>query len=397
MAIICLCLTQTATAQQLQPGDSTVMVLPDSSNFVTASLIVASPGKPIYSVFGHCAIRMQCPAHHLDLVYSLSTNPDASGFFSFFSGKDQAAMQSVPIEEYLADFKRDGRRVTQYELNLTHHEKQRLWQLLDEAMMRGPVYEFNMLNTNCVQMSMVMIENALINEQFDAGQLPEKLMWDNGRLARYHARNTPWGEFIYITFIGTYDDGNEQLERKLSPETIVELMEGATFVSRDGYRRPVFTGDSQQLLPLVQQDKPSWFSPALAFSLLLGIVLIITLFEWTCCWHLPARVTDVVLFVCQTLVGLFLAYTSFVSGLLGIHWNWYLIPFCPLAIVLWLVFRKHKAISTIYLLFTIILIIFLLLTPFSSQLDLPHQLITATFAVRTASNFFASKNQKFRS
>lgn len=396
--LCCLCLPLLCRAQdQLLPGDSTVMVLPDSSNFVTASLLIASPGKPIYSVFGHCAIRMQCPAHHLDYAYSLSTNPDASSFFRFFAGKNQAAMLDVEIKDYLSDYERDGRSVTQYELNLTHHEKQRLWQLLDEAIMRGPVYEFNMLNTNCVQMSMVMIEQALINEQFDAGQLPEKLMWDNGRLARYHARNTPWGEFIYITFIGTYDDGNEQIERKLSPETIVELMQGATFVSDGGYRRPVLKGEPQQLLPLLQQDRPSWLSPTLAFSFLLVLVLIITLVEWLRGWYLLARITDVVLFVSQTLVGLFLAYTSFVSGLLGTHWNWYLIPFCPLAIVLWLVFRKHKAISTVYLLFTITLIIFLLLTPVSSQLDLPHQLITATFAVRTASNFFASKNQKIRS
>lgn len=33
----------------------------DSSNFVTASLLVASPGNAFYSNLGHCTLRMECP------------------------------------------------------------------------------------------------------------------------------------------------------------------------------------------------------------------------------------------------------------------------------------------------------------------------------------------------
>ena len=162
----CLCFVVLCHAQnQLQPGDSSVMVLPDSSNFVTASVLVASPGQPIYSVFGHCAIRMQCPAHHLDFVYSQSTNPDASDFFRFFAGKNEIAVLAVPTEQYLADFKRDGRGVKEYELNLTHHEKQHLWQLLDEAIMSNDLLHFDLLSDNCVNMTMVMIEQSKLQDK----------------------------------------------------------------------------------------------------------------------------------------------------------------------------------------------------------------------------------------
>ncbi|MBQ4138143.1 MAG: hypothetical protein II592_01175, partial [Muribaculaceae bacterium] len=39
-------------------------LLPDSSNFVTASLLIASPGEALYSSYGHCALRMECPVHN---------------------------------------------------------------------------------------------------------------------------------------------------------------------------------------------------------------------------------------------------------------------------------------------------------------------------------------------
>ncbi len=389
LAFLLALLALLCPAQELQPGDPNVIVLPDSSNFVTASLLVASPGQPIYSVFGHCALRMQCPAHHLDFVYSLEMDGTGMSIIRFFAGQNQAVMIGVPFNEYLSTYRKEGRSVTQYDLNLTHHEKQRLWQLLDEAMMQGPVYEFNMLNTNCVQMSMVMIERCLINEQFDAGKLPDAMMMNNGELMRYNSRYSPWAEFVYLAFLGSYTDGDEMLERKLSPATIVEVMQNANFVNDEGYRRPVLYGQPQQLLPVTKAITTSHFTPLVAFALLLAFVLLVTLLEWWRAWRILAKITDVALFITQTLVGILLAYTTIVSCLFGTNWNWYLIPFCPLAIVLWLVMRTHR--RTLYLLFTVVLVAFLLMTPISSQIDLPHQLITSAFAVRTASNYFHAR------
>lgn len=387
----CLCFVVLCHAQnQLQPGDSSVMVLPDSSNFVTASVLVASPGQPVYSIFGHCAIRMQCPAHHLDFVYSQSTNPDASDFFRFFAGKNEIAVLAVPTEQYLADFKRDGRGVKEYELNLTHHEKQHLWQLLDEAIMSNDLLHFDLLSDNCVNMTMVMIEQSLIDEQFDAGQLPEQMYWKDGDLLRYYARHSSWAEFLFITFLGSDCDGSRTLERKLAPEFIVPVLQGATFVSADGYRRPVLKGEAQEILPQVLNDSKAVVSPTWFFAALLALVVVITLLEWLKGWHALAHITDVVLFAFQALVGLLLVYTTFVSSLFGILWNWFLIPFCPLAIVLWLAMTKHRRI--LYFIFSVVLFIFVLLTPVSSQIDLPHQLLVGTFVVRTVSNFMMKKS-----
>ncbi len=90
------------------------------------------------------------------------------------------------------------------------------------------------------------------------------------------------------------------------------------------------------------------------------------------------------LFVFQSVAGILLLYLSAVSGLFGIHWNWYLIPFNPLPLVLWLCCRKQPWYPKVFVFYTVVLVLFILATPLSSQLDIEHQLITATLAIRCA-------------
>ena len=68
LAVLAMLLTWVSGAHS-SPNDS-VKVLPDSSNFVTASLLVAEPLHALYSVFGHATLRMECPTHNLDYVFT---------------------------------------------------------------------------------------------------------------------------------------------------------------------------------------------------------------------------------------------------------------------------------------------------------------------------------------
>ena len=81
--------------------DPSIEVLADSSNFVTASLLIVTPSNSFYSVFGHAALRMQCPAYHLDYVFTFESDPNVSGFMTFFMGKSKASFVSVPSGVFL--------------------------------------------------------------------------------------------------------------------------------------------------------------------------------------------------------------------------------------------------------------------------------------------------------
>lgn len=391
-AIAVLCLSVNASAK----ADSTYVLLPDSSNFVKASLVVVSPGNNIYSSLGHCAIHLECPVHDLDYYFSFGTyTADDYTVLQFFAGTLKAQYLSFKPELFLLDYINEEREVKEVELNLNLHEQQRLWQLLDEELANTDKYKFNYLNTNCTSMSLRAIEWSLINEQLEFGKWPEPMTWNNGECASYHTRHQPWLTFINNSLMGVAADDFYDQEERMSPEVIIPVLESARIVPNDGGKpRPVFKGKPVTILPLKQPITPSPITPMVIFSALLAVVIVITLLEWHLKWRLPAQITDSILLVSQTVIGLLLMYMSFVTCLFGLHWNWYLIVFNPIPVIVWLLWRNKIDKKRLYAFYFVVLLTFVALTPFSTQLDIEHQLITLTFAVRCASKWMQSRQHK---
>lgn len=376
-------------AQDKIPWTNGGPLLPDSSNFVTASVLIASPGEAIYSHFGHAAIRMECPVHDLDFCFSFEEEPGMGGIMKFFVGKTDAHMIAVPTAVFLADFKNEGRQVKQYILNLTTREKQELWRLLDNDYVDEEMRNFNFLQNNCSSVSLMAIENVVVDETINFNW-PKEFMLINGEFYRNRTGDWPWLRFIGITFLGTESDLCWDNEQKIVPQHLIQVLKSAEIVDANGSHRPMINGE-KQIFPLKNSIKASPVTPMWVFGLLLLIVVLITIahLKWKLQWL--GRALDVLLMMLVTVVGLFLIYTSFVSGLFGKHWNWYLIPFNPLPLIIWLIWRKRKGFYKVYLLYTVVLVLFILATPLSEQLDLPHQLITATLAVRCCYNYFNGK------
>ena len=219
-------------------------------------------------------------------------------------------------------------------------------------------------------------------------------MRNNGDELRYDLRKAPWAEFVFVTFGGTACGDQFDFVARLCPENLPKALREASFVNMaTSEQRPVLKSDGQQLLAAKQIYEASTFTPTMAFSLLLIICVIVTLLEWLLKWKLPARWFDRVLFVAQTLAGTLLLLVTVCSDVFHMQWNWYLVPLNPLPFILWVGLHKRKSFGNIYLCYALILTAFLALTPFVAQLDLPHQLITATLAIRCMSNYLDYKKK----
>lgn len=369
-------------------NQDSVVVAPDSSNFVTASVLIISPTHAVYSVFGHTAIRMECPVHHLDYVFTFESDPSVSGFITFFAGKAEAKFVAVPTEEFLRDVKLIGRGIKQYELNLTHHEKQELWRHLDEDMVEGAHRKFNLLLNNCVSMTVLKLHQSCIDERLTWKDDMCMLTQDNGDYVRQCVHRSPWAEFLFITFMGSVCDEYYDYESRLCPENLIGELKKASFVSEQNQgKRPVLTRKEKELLTETYVPRMTILTPSIVFGFLLLLTCFLTYAEWRWQWFKSARCFDSMLLTIQSLIGLVLLYITFVSELLGSHFNWYLIPFNPLPLILWLCLRKQKNYGRVYLLYTVVLVAFIALTPFLSQLDVPHQMITMVLAVRCGSKY----------
>lgn len=356
-------------------------LLPDSSNFVTASILIISPGSKIYSILGHSAIRMECPTQNLDICFSLETGNGWEDYIRFGSGHSRAQFLAFETPVFLALYKNEGRGVRQYELNLTHREKQRLWQQLDQQIEVNDGKVFNILKDNCTSGSIIATEKALANETLSFGQLPDYLCHSNGHILRYASRQLPWVTFIYMSFLGSESDEFWPIENRMFPEKFASILRRSSLVGDYG-ARPVMTGSEKMLLPIKLVIKPFPITPTVCFAIVLAIVIIATLIEHLGKCKALGRVTDIVLFGTQAVTGIVFYYVCLYGQLFGLHWNWYLLVFTPLPIVIWLIVRQRRIRLTLCLAYTVALIVMLLCTPLSSQLDLPHQLITAAIAVR---------------
>ena len=389
---IMLATSATIHAQDKIPWTHPGPLLPDSSNFVTASLLVASPGEAMYSSYGHCALRMECPVHNLDYCFSFEMKFDESfgDYINFFAGDVQSHIIAVPTAEYVGQYKKEGRGIKQYELNYSTHEKQELWRALDNDYVDEQFRKYNLIENNCSSILFATLLNAPIDRNVEFGELPNHFKWNNGQMVRHDAHLSPWTQFLDITFLGTESDGYCKLMNKISPESFGPVIKTMQLVASDGSRVPMFVAE-KELLPVRLTVEPTKWSPALIFSIILLCIILLTILEKLGKCEKLGKIVDIILLVLQTVIGIILIYTSFVSGLFGKNWNWYLIPFNPLPLIIWLLWRKRKRFYKVYLLYTVVLVLFILATPLSEQLDLPHQLITATIAVRCFYNYYDGK------
>jgi len=391
-AAILLAVSATVHAQQPVPWTHGGPLLPDSSNFVTASLLVASPGTETVSAMGHSAIRLECPVHHLDYCFTLENNPEY-GNLAFILGKAPTHDIAVPTNLFLQEFVKESRQVMQYELNLTLHQKKELWRAADIEFTNEGHRLFNYSydgTDNCTSICLEMIERSLIDEQLVVDEMPPILLENNATYFRHMARRSPWVQFLLITLGGTACDETWNMRNRMAPEMIIPVLSHSHFESQEN-KRPALKGKAIELVTGKVTVTPSVASPLVVFGGLLLLALLVTALQHFAKATKAACVFDFVLFALQVVVALFLLTSSCVGSIVGQHWNWYLIPFNPLPLLIWLIWRKRKGFYKVYLFYTVVLVLFILATPLSEQLDLPHQLITATLAVRCFYNYYDGK------
>ena len=151
-------------------------------------------------------------------------------------------------------------------------------------------------------------------------------------------------------------------------------------------------GEGKELVPGGVEIIPNPITPVWVFGGLLIIAILISLLQHFHVGNKLVRLFDIGLFIFQLLMAALLLTTSSYGSIVGTHWNWYIIPFNPLPLIIWIIWRKRQRFYRVYLFYSVVLVLFILATPLSEQLDLPHQLITATLAVRCLFNYIDGKH-----
>ena len=349
-------------------------------DFVIASIIVADPGDILYSRVGHVGLHMQCPEHNLDYVFSYESESVRHKVPAFLAGKLKMGMFAIPTQDYLSQYKQEGRGVREYRLNLPIDIKRELWRVLDNHMMEGANLPYDYITHGCAHSALMMLKEALDTIPIVYGEWPERFHRLNRRelTARVMADNAPW-TWCFLNLIGNGSINAEcPLEDKLiMPLDLIEVLQQATVQGR-----PLLDSEPHQLSAGAPIQEKGFLSP-LAVSL---ILLLLTVG----CLLLRKPWMDYVLLALQTLLGLVTVYLVCFSTLCCTEWSWLIVPFNPLPLIAWK-WRRHWALP--YAIVLVLWIGFILLWPHSLT-DWPYIVLTIALIVSYLNIILSNKRKK---
>ena len=296
-------------------------------NFVTASLLVMSPGDELYSCAGHSCIRLECPKFNLDYCFSYESESVKDKIFTFFMGKLKMGMFAIPTADYLKLGRESGRGVMQYRLNLPPDAKQRLWKIFDERVARGADLPYDYIVRGCAQSDFRLLNEALS---------PYRMEISSWSSAYYQTRREflddvisayPWNRFFIHAISGAEIDKNvPNASKVVIPRDLHEILRVAKVNGK-----PVIDDEGVELLPVKQGGSRSCASAIVTPIVAACVVVALSAANW----FVKINWLDWLFLAFQSFAGAFFTYLVVFSNLPATDWNWLIVPFNLLPLVFW--------------------------------------------------------------
>lgn len=268
-------------------------------NFITASLLVMSPGDALGSCAGHACIRLECPTFGLD-----------------------------NIGEYLKKAEEEGRGVMQYRMNLPPDAKQRLWKILDERAAEDANKPYDYVKCGCVRSVRVALQEALRPLQIQMPEMPDVYSKTRRELWDAAVSHSPWNRFFLHSFCRIeHDLSVPDIEKIIMPGDLVRFLKLAKVNGE-----PIIAGDGVELIAPNAQGKPPLVTPMVVACFIM-VLAIVNMF-------MKRRWLDWAFLGFQSLCGLFYLYWVGLPGFPATSWHWLVVPFNILPLIFWKLRQK---------------------------------------------------------
>ncbi len=332
-----ICFAQVAMATP-QAENAEVVTLQDSINrdaedFVRAYVVVADPGSMLYAAYGHTCLHLVCEAYNLDYCFSYESEQWDTQPAALLAGKLKMGMLAIPFEDYVATYAADSRAVRQYELQLPIAVKRELWRVLDEEMMKGMDRPFDVESNGCTATCITFVRKALDTIPIIYAPWGDEYKKTTREISYDYAKVT-WGRFWAMTIMsyGIGDDASIPKEKQIAvPVQLVEVWQKATVNGE-----PLLSDYAEVVQPISKPVESTWLSPMI-FAILCLVLAIVHVI-----WN-----KDYIGWGLLVLYGLFsvlITYLVLFCKLPGADgWNWLIIPFNVLPLMLWK-WRIHWAV-----------------------------------------------------
>lgn len=359
------------------------------NDYINVSLIVAAPGHELYSAAGHAALRMECPSKDIDYCYEFDTEVNLGEMMDYVNGNMKASLHRLYTSTYIKRYKEQNRGIRGILLNLDPDQKAYLWSILDKEADSGNKHDFDFMSNNCSSVVRMFVESAIDEDRIQCGNVDSRLTGTFRKTIPYVFESSEWAQLFWNIMMGTGFDKNPGFEHLLFPSALQNEWGKAFIVTKDGERKNLVIKDYSLL---ENKSTKSIFSPLLLFSVFIFLSAIISCFDFKIGYSIVSKIFDSILMIIETLVGLFLSYLLIFSHQMATSWNWLIVVFSPMPLIIWTSLHKSKLIWKAYMLFSIVLTFYILLTPLIPQMQYGYlYLFLIAVDLRTLTNMFITK------
>lgn len=244
---------------------------------ISARMIIAGPGDPLYTYWGHIGLALKNNDTGEDLFYDFGNFSFYSENFyeDFIKGYMPYLAVVSPTNRFIAQSMLKNMDLTMYNLNLGHEELEMLdkklrWWVLPE----NRVYLYNYFTNNCST-----IIRDILNEVLD-NQLKDQTISIKDKSFRYYARTLSYqslpAEIMFHYLLGPYTDKTiNGWELMFLPFAVADYATRLEYTGQDGVIRTL--SDEKTILKKAIRppvpDKPTKLWPLLlCVSLFMSIV-----------------------------------------------------------------------------------------------------------------------------
>ena len=322
------------------------LVVPEGGE-LEVSLLTCTPGKKIYELYGHTAVRVKDLHNGEDWVfnYGMFSFKQPNFVARFVAGKTDYQLGVEPMEHFLAVYRRDGRGVDEQVLRLTPGEKERMFKtLLTESLPENATYRYNFLYNNCTTRAIDLIDIAA------GGQIewPKAAVDSKGRakslrdIIHEFSAASPWDRFGQDLVLGKEIDAPAtRRHQSFSPIYAENFLAAARRRLPDGTVQPL-AEPAKRILPAtagVLQNAPTAAAPGVAMALVLLFTL--GLIAWEGRTGKTALWWDGLLLTVQGMLGLVVGFLFFFSEHPAVGSNWLVAALNPLPLALLFWYVRH--------------------------------------------------------
>lgn len=316
-----------------------------AADSLRVSLLTCSPGKEIFELYGHTALRVTNLTKESDLTQNNRTNDLVFNFgvFSFnqpyfiarfIKGDTDYTMDAVSFDVFLKSYFRDGRHVEEQILNLNQAESHRLLQaLMNLWTQENWSYRYNFFKDNCTTRARDIIEQAMEGHIVYAPSDKNKAISYRSIVHEYTA-DSPWDEIGQDILLGAEaDEPIDGRAQQFVPYHLKKAFSKANIQRTDGTCLPLVQQELQHVSDTAAVPAARHISPTVIAIIWLLITAGIVALRWKKKDTGYLWFYDALPLLLQGCMGVIIAYLFLFSSHPTVNSNWLLIIFNPIPLL----------------------------------------------------------------